>query len=191
MRVRGTLEGGAIAAAQAAGVTLEPAAPRALPEVDPVGAGGRVLGLYTGGTLASEARLILTAAGASAEVLDLGDDEYTAGKPHPMIDPAARAKKIADAGSDPSVSVVLLDLVLGYGSSPDPGTPVAEAVGTAVATARAAGRDLLVIGSVCGTDGDPQVIARQRDLLTAAGVVLVDSNAGASRLAARAMGGRA
>lgn len=180
--VRGTLEGGAIAAAAAAGHVLDVETGGALPEHAPP---GRVLGLYTGGTLASEAKLLLKRGGVTEiEVLDLGDDEYTAGKPHPMIDPEARAARIEAAGADATVGILLLDVVLGYGSSPDPASPVVAAVAAARATAAADGRDLLVIGSVCGTPGDPQGLARQRDLLEGAGIVLAPTNAAAARLAA-------
>ena len=188
--VRGTLEGGAIAAAAAAGHPLEVDAGKAAPDHAPP---GRVLGLYTGGTLASEAKLLLKRGGVTEiEVLDLGDDEYTAGKPHPMIDPEARATRIAAAGADASVGILLLDLVIGYGASPDPATPVVEAIAEARSAAAADGRALLVIGSVCGTPADPQGLDRQRGLLEGAGVVLAPTNAAAARLAATlAMGARA
>jgi FdrA protein len=180
--VRGTLEGGAIAAAAASGHELDVEAEGASPAQAPP---GRVLGLYTGGPLASEAKLILKRGGVTEiEVLDLGDDEYTAGKPHPMIDPEARATRIAAAGSDASVGILLLDLVIGYGASPDPATPVVEAVAAARAAAAVDGRELLVIGSVCGTPADPQGLDRQRGLLEGAGVVLAPTNAAAARLAA-------
>jgi FdrA protein len=179
--VRGTLEGGAIAAAAAAGHELDVAVGASPAQAPP----GRVLGLYTGGTLASEAKLLLKRAGVTEiEVLDLGDDEYTAGKPHPMIDPEARAARIEAAGGDATVGILLLDVVLGYGSSPDPASPVVAAVATARATAASDGRELLVIGSVCGTPGDPQGLSRQTDLLAGAGIVLAPTNAAAARLAA-------
>lgn len=176
--VRGTLEGGAIAAAGLAGHGLD--------SPDVVGGprpAGRVLGLYTGGTLASEAKILLTRAGIACEILDLGDDRYTAGRPHPMIDPRARADKIVEAGSDPSVGTVLLDLVLGHGASQDPATPVAEAVAEARAIAESDGRELSFVASVCGTARDPQGIDRQRSILREAGVVLAETNAAAARVA--------
>lgn len=181
VQLRGTLEGGAIAAAEAAGAALvveDPAAPEHT--------GGRVLGLFAGGTLASEAKLILGRAGVDAVVLDLGDDEYTAGRPHPMIDPASRAERIVAAAGDPGVGVLLLDLVLGYGASADPATPVVDAVAEAREVAR--GRELVVIASVCGTDGDPQGLSRQAAALESAGILLAPTNASAARLAAAAAG---
>lgn len=178
--VRGTLEGGALIAARLGGHPLtmtEPAAPT------PQSGGGRILGLYTGGTLAAEAKVILKRAGVDAEILDLGDDEYTAGKPHPMIDPTVRADRIAAAGSDPTVGVILVDVVLGHGATADPATPVAAAATIARAAATADGRELTVIGSICGTDGDPQGLTRQREILQTAAIALSPTNASAARLA--------
>jgi FdrA protein len=123
--VRGTLEGAAIEAARLAGVTLPPAVAEPSEGTAP---GGRVLGLYTGGTLAAEAKVLLGRAGLAAEVIDLGDDQYTAGRPHPMIDPSARAARIVQAAADRTVGVVLFDVVLGHGAHRDPAGAVAAAV---------------------------------------------------------------
>ena len=179
--VRGTLEGAAIEAARLAGVTLAPAVAEPTAESGPA---GRVLGLYTGGTLAGEAKVLLGRAGVAAEVLDLGDDQYTAGRPHPMIDPAARAARITAAAEDPTVGVVLLDVVLGHGAHPDPAGAVAAAV-------RAATRPLAFVASICGTAADPQRLDAQARTLREAGVLLAGSNAAATRLAIQlAEGGR-
>lgn len=187
--VRGTLEGGAAAAASLAGGALVvPDEPDATASPAPVRTG--VLGLYTGGTLAAEAKVVLSRAGVAAQILDLGDDEYTAGRPHPMIDPSARVQPVLEAGARPDVGVLLVDLVLGHGASADPATPLAEAVVTARSTAAADGRELVVVGSVCGTTGDPQGIEGQRRILAAAGVVLHPSNAAAARYAAALTGAR-
>src|SRR5699024_8110240 len=93
-----------------------------------------IKGFYSGGTLASEAAVLMTDAlgeghigdvegyvlkTGAHEVLDLGDDEYTQGKPHPMIDPATRSEFIAKAAQDKETAVILLDIVLGYGSHDD------------------------------------------------------------------------
>ncbi|MDO9484943.1 MAG: acyl-CoA synthetase FdrA [Actinomycetota bacterium] len=145
--------------------------------------GGGVLGLYTGGTLASEAKYLLRENGVKAEILDLGDDEYTVGRPHPMIDPSLRASRVAEAGADPSIGIVLVDLVLGFGSSTDPGTPLAQAAVLAQAAAKADGRVLHIVASICGTSRDPQSISGQRQLLLDAGVIVAESNAAAVRTA--------
>ncbi len=186
--VRGTLEGGAQAAARLTGHPLDLAESPALPA--PPSARG-VLGLYTGGTLAAETAIILRRGGVEAEVLDLGDDEYTTGRPHPMIDPAARADRVAAAGSQADIGIVLVDLVLGYGASADPATPLADAVRTAKAAATQDGRQLVVLASVCGTAADPQGLDAQRAVLESAGVLVHPSNAAAARSAVTLAGGRA
>jgi FdrA protein len=158
--------------------------------------GPAILGLYTGGTLAAEARMILAplvgpvAVGDLPEpsprhrVIDLGDDAYTAGRPHPMLDPEGRDTRVRAAGHDPTIGVVLLDLVLGHGTHPDPASSLAPAIREARNAARAAGRSLAVVGAIVGTEGDPQGLGRQAAALAAAGAVLLPSNAQAARLAA-------
>ena len=182
--VRGTLEGAAIEAARLAGVTLAPARRRADRRTPSRPAG--CSGLYTGGTLAAEAKVLLGRAGLPAEVIDLGDDQYTAGRPHPMIDPAARAARIVQAAADPTVGVVLLDVVLGHGAHPDPAGAVAAAVREARA---AADRPMAFVASICGTAADPQGFDAQARTLREAGVLLAGSNAAAARLAIRLAGG--
>ena len=181
--VRGTLEGAAIEAARLAGVTLAPAVAEPTAGTGPA---GRVLGLYTGGTLAGEAKVLLGRAGLPAEVIDLGDDQYTAGRPHPMIDPGARAARIVQAAADPTVGVVLLDVVLGHGAHPDPAGAVAAAVREARAAAH---RPMMFVASICGTAADPQGFDAQARTLRAAGVLLAGSNAAAARLAIRLAAG--
>lgn len=150
----------------------------------------RIRGLYSGGSLAGEAKLLLRAelgqdGAKSHEILDLGDDEYTVGRPHPMIDPRLRNEHIAAAAADPTTAVILLDVVLGYGSNPDPAGALAPAIEAARATAAAAGRPIAIVASVCGTEGDPQGLGAQEARLVAAGVILAGSNARAARIAAR------
>ncbi|MEO5608222.1 MAG: acyl-CoA synthetase FdrA [Ornithinibacter sp.] len=186
--VRGTLEGGAQAAARLAGHPLDVGASPTLPPAP--GAPG-VLGLYTGGTLAAETSIILRREGVQAQVLDLGDDEYTTGRPHPMIDPAARADRVAEVGSQSHIGILLVDLVLGHGASADPATPLADAVRTARSAAEQDGRELVVLASVCGTAADPQGFDAQRAILESAGVLVHPSNAAAARSAIELVGNRA
>lgn len=146
----------------------------------------RIRGLYSGGSLAGEAKLILrTTLGPDAarahEIVDLGDDEYTVGRPHPMIDPRLRTEHLLAAAADPATAVILLDVVLGFGSSPDPAGPLAAAI----AEARSAGSGVVVVASVCGTASDPQGLTAQEARLSEAGVLLAPSNAEAARMAAR------
>jgi FdrA protein len=150
----------------------------------------RIRGLYSGGSLAGEAKLVLAAAlGAKDakrhEIVDLGDDEYTVGRPHPMIDPRLRNEHLAAAAADPSTAVILLDVVLGYGANADPAGALASAIQPARADAAREGRRLAVVASVCGTSRDPQDLVAQEARLAEAGVILAPSNARAAVLAAR------
>lgn len=150
--------------------------------------GQGIAGFYSGGSLASEAKVVLKGLlGADVDgqqhIIDLGDDEYTVGRPHPMIDPRLRSEKIEDAGHDPAVAVILLDVVLGYASHPDPAGALIPAIDAANAAALGDGRSLAVVASVCGTANDPQGLAGQRTILADAGVHLAASNARAARLA--------
>ncbi len=153
-------------------------------------------GLFCGGTLGAEALLLLRgqleeihsnldhAAGplpAGHSVIDLGDDEFTRGRPHPMIEPALRAEWIVRLGADPATAVVLLDCVLGAGSHPDP----AGVTAAAVLEARRRNPGLAVIGSVTGTDLDAQGLSRQQAILREAGVHVLPSNIAAAAAAAR------
>ena len=103
-----------------------------------------------------------------------------------MIDPAARAARIVQAGADPTVGVVLLDVVLGHGAHPDPAGAVAAAVREARAAAH---RPVVFVASICGTAADPQGFDAQERTLREAGVLLAGSNAAAARLAVRLAGG--
>jgi FdrA protein len=154
-------------------------------------AGARaVRGVYSGGTLAWEARGLLatrladvapgvTGGPGTHRVVDLGEDVFTLGRPHPMIDGRIRREWIAREAADAATAVVLLDVVCGYGAHPDP-------AGEILPAARAArARGLAVLASVCGTDGDPQPRTAQSAALRAAGVLVLPSNAEAARLAAR------
>jgi hypothetical protein len=144
-----------------------------------------VRGLFSGGTLCREAALILEEGGAAGHsTIDLGDDEFTVGRPHPMIDFRLRNERILAAAEDPTTAVILLDVVLGYGAHPDPAGALSSAVERARQQAARAGRALGVVASVCGTAADPQDLPRQEERLAAAGVVLAPSNAQAARLAA-------
>jgi FdrA protein len=155
-----------------------------------------VRGVYAGGTLAWEARDILattlpdvapdvTSGGGAHRVVDLGEDVFTVGRPHPMIDGTIRREWIAREAADPTTAVLLLDVILGYGADPDPAGELVPALERARASARAGGRGLAVVASVVGTDADPQGRHTQVATLTAQGVIVMPSNAQAARLAAR------
>lgn len=144
---------------------------------------GAIRGLFVGGTLASEARLItelIAGTDAGNTFVDFGDDEYTAGRAHPMIDPSIRLEHLARAAADPEAGVLLLDVVLGHGAEPDPAGSLAPAL---------AGIGKPVVVAVVGTEADPQGLARQVRALADAGAEVHLSNAGATRRAIELSGG--
>lgn len=160
-------------------------------------------GLFSGGTLASEAlviweemleevlsnvalapRLKLKDATRSQGhcVVDLGTDEFTVGRPHPMIDNHLRVRRLMQEASDPQVAAIVLDVVLGYGAHPDPAAELGPAIHRARERAAGEGRELIVVASVTGTEGDPQGLSRQVRALEEAGAVVCSCNAAAARL---------
>lgn len=170
-----------------------------------------VRGLFSGGTFCYEASALLGAAlgevwsnapvdprmrlanlhkSRGHTLIDLGDDEFTRGRPHPMIDFRLRNERLLAEARDPEVAVILLDVVLGYGAHPDPGGELAPVLAKARAAARKGGRNLALVGFVCGTEEDTQGLARQEKVLRAAGMLLTESNAQAARLAAAIAGRR-
>jgi FdrA protein len=149
---------------------------------------GRVLGLFTGGTLCEEARAIVGDAGR--DFIDFGDAEYTRGRPHPIIDPSLRSAAVARAGGDRGVGVVLVDVILGDGAHPDPAGALAVAIGEARARARRARRTLEVVAHVVGTDVDPQGLADQEGKLRKAGARICPTNRLAAELARDLVRGR-
>ncbi len=125
-------------------------------------------GLFAGGTLAYEARLALRTflPEEGNTILDLGDDEFTVGRLHPMIDQDLRLRRLRQEAGDPEVGIILLDVVLGDGAHADPAGELAPVIERALAD-RAGSLDIFVI--VVGTDEDPQNLAEQIATLTRAG----------------------
>lgn len=112
--------------------------------------------------------------------LDLGADAYTHGRPHPMIDPAARLPYLHRAASNARTGVILLDVVLGYCAHPDPAAVYAPVIEQGLRQADEDRRPLSYIISLCGTEDDPQGLSRQQDRLRAAGAEVYTSNAAAA-----------
>ncbi len=154
--------------------------------------------LYTGGTLLSEALMIFDELGLKIysnaplkgqlklpdpfksienSVVDLGEEEFTAGRAHPMIDPTVRRLRIIDEAKDPGTAVILMDFVLGYGSNPDPAGAHLEAIKKAKEIAENNGRKLAFIGYVLGVEDDPQKYSEQVEKLRGAGVIVLPTNA--------------
>ncbi|SNR66118.1 FdrA family protein [Actinomadura mexicana] len=145
---------------------------------------GRALrGLFAGGTLRDEAEMIARdvlgwePAARGHRFTDFGDDAYTRGRAHPMIDPTLRLEALRAEAADDGCGVLLLDVVLGYGAEPDP----AAAIAPAVAAALRDRPDLAVVVSLCGTPADPQDRDRQAVALCEAGADVFASNAQATR----------
>jgi FdrA protein len=115
--------------------------------------------------------------------LDLGEEEYTIGRPHPMIDAHLRSERLISEASGPDVAVILFDVVLGYVASPDPAGDLLPAIKEAKRVVAKKGRKLAFVSHVCGTGKDPQVLTEQEEKLRAEGVLVLPSNALASRVA--------
>ena len=192
---------------RAYGIAVEAGTLRSLPaqEAGRLAPGQQYLrGLYGGGTLCYEALVLLrrhvgavysntplhpddaldpVTRSRAHTVIDMGGDEFTQGRLHPMLDPTLRLQRIRQEAADPQTAVLLLDLVLGYGAHPEPAAALTPVIREVREQVRRAGRHLSVVASVCGTDGDPQDAGAQRDTLIEAGVLVEDSNARAVRLA--------
>ncbi|MFG2000032.1 FdrA family protein [Spirillospora sp. NPDC048911] len=143
-------------------------------------------GLFAGGTLRDEAEAVIgdalgwDLAAHGHSLVDFGDDAYTRGRAHPMIDPTLRLAALAERAADPSCGVLLLDVVLGYGAEPDPAAALAPAIEKALRDRD----DLAVVVSLCGSRADPQGREQQADALCRAGAAIFLSNAAAARHAA-------
>jgi FdrA protein len=164
---------------------------------------GGLRGLFAGGTLCIEAAAIAAhelgpvssnlplgpqwsvAAGHPHVLLDLGADEFTLGRPHPMIDPWPRLERFTLEAGDQTCRAILVDVVLGHAAHPDP----AKDLAAAIRAARSSRPDLTVVVSLIGTPDDPQDLGRQADLLSAAGAEVFASNAQAARFAVAAVSG--
>ncbi len=158
----------------------------------------RIRGLFAGGTLCAEAQAVLLGRGLavasnvpvpgasplggseSHALIDLGDDEFTKGRPHPMIDPGVRAAPLERVLSDPETAAVLIDLVLGWGAHADP-------AGAIRAVLERHTERPLILASVVGTDDDPQSLEGQIEILENCGVFVAPTTAEAARLAALAI----
>jgi hypothetical protein len=166
-----------------------------------------VRALFTGGTFCYEAQLVFLQRGLACSsnapahgaklhdahdsvdaghvFLDMGDDDYTRGRPHPMIDPALRDAAVRAQGAEAHTAAILFDVVLGYGAHRDPCAGLAQALLDAQREAQAHGRTLALIGHVCGTDADPQDKAAQVRRLESVGAIIAGSNVEAAWLAAQ------
>jgi len=179
----------------------------AQPDISKFAPGQRYLrGIFSGGTLQYEALLILrdyvpvvysnapldkknkledSLVSKAHTVIDLGEDEFTVGRLHPMMDNDLRIRRLEKEASDPEVAVILLDVVLGYGAHGDPASELAPAIAAAIRLAKEAGRYLEVVAIVSGTDGDPQGMEGQIKVLKESGAKIETSNDAAARYVGR------
>ncbi len=161
-------------------------------------------GLFSGGTLCYEAQVIwkdMSIASVSSNAplpgapvlddpmqscghtaVDMGEEEFTSGRLHPMIDQSLRIRRLLQEARDPEVGVIMLDVVLGYGAHPDPASELGPAVAQARELAQADGRSLNLVASVTGTEADPQHYSRVVSALEDSGATVCESNAAAARL---------
>lgn len=163
-------------------------------------------GLYSGGTLAYEALLVLepylpvvysnvpinkefklenSLVSQEHCIIDLGEDEFTVGRLHPMMDNELRIQRLETEAADPEVALILLDVVLGHGSHPDPASELGPTIAMAIQNARKGKRRLDVIVTLSGTDLDPQDLEGQREKLVEAGAKVFHSSDAAVRYAGK------
>ncbi len=170
-----------------------------------------IRGIFAGGTFCYQAQQLLRDAGLEVysnapldarfmlphphqsqahTLLDMGDEYYTLGKPHPIIDGSLRKIRVKEESQDPQVAVILLDFILGYNASMDPVGELLDAIIQSKQVARERGAHLSVVASVCGTENDPQDLNLQTSMLTEQGVMVFNSNARAALFCARLLEGR-
>jgi succinyl-CoA synthetase alpha subunit len=140
--------------------------------------------VYSNAPLESKYKLEDSNCSRGHTIVDMGADEYTVGKPHPMIDGTLRKQRILAESRDPQTAVLLLDFILGYNASMEPVGELLDAINEAKQVAKSHTRHLTVVASVCGTDGDPQILNMQIKLLMDAGVFVFQSNAKAAAFCA-------
>jgi succinyl-CoA synthetase alpha subunit len=133
--------------------------------------------VYSNGPIRAEFKLDDPDIGREHSVIDMGDEQYTLGKPHPMIDGSERGKRILREAADPSVAILLLDFILGYNASSDPVGELLEPLKEAQALRCKSGGELTIVASVCGTPEDPQDMDLQVEMLEENDVIVFKSSA--------------
>lgn len=159
--------------------------------------------LYCGGTLAAEAEMIISAnnkvysnvskkeenklknpfESKENTIIDLGDDVFTQGKPHPMIDPSIRNSRILQEAKDKEVAIIMLDFELGFGSNKDPVGLSFDTINKAKEIAKEDGREIIFIGYILSTEVEKQDVSKQRELLKSMNIILANTNAEAAKIA--------
>jgi FdrA protein len=206
-----TLDEAAMKAAELSGTKVKapswtgPLSTRAHEEASHLSSSQRyVRGLFSGGTLCYEAQILLASAvgGVYSNApfdkklkidgtekskqnccIDMGADEFVVGRAHPMIDFTLRKMRILQEAKDPETAVILIDVVLGIGSNPDPAGELVPAIREAKRISQANGGHLTVVAALVGTDGDFQGLSKQTRALEDVGVVVCRSSAEAATMA--------
>lgn len=161
---------------------------------------GYIRGVYCGGTLAYEALLMLEKQNIEIysnlskceerrlkvndkslynTILDMGEDEYTVGKPHPMINSSSRNEQLLKEAEDESVGIIIADIELGYGANDF----AADELGETIKQIKTMRSDLVFIVVICGSKQDYQDYNLKKNLLIMSGAIVVNSNAQGVRLA--------
>ncbi|WP_144789043.1 acyl-CoA synthetase FdrA [Lysinibacillus fusiformis] len=165
-----------------------------------------IKGYYSGGTLASEAAMLVRDAFKDAmteeksesyvlktnthEIIDLGDDVYTKGKPHPMIDPEKRIEMLEKSMNDPETAVIMIDNVIGNGGHEDMASELAPIIKRILDSARQECRQLAVLATVVGTAQDIQGYEKQIEILKESGAIICKTNDQMVRTAIQLVGGK-
>ncbi len=155
-------------------------------------------GVFAGGTFCYQAQQILSNSGfriysnaplnkvdklshpdisMKHTIVDMGDEFYMVGRPHPMINGSQRALRILKEAQDPQTAIILLDFILGFNSSKDPVGELVDAILESGRIAENQGRNIKFVASMCGTDGDLQEVGLQVKMLQDCGVSVFKSNA--------------
>jgi FdrA protein len=170
-----------------------------------------IRGIFAGGTFCYQSQQILRDAGLEVysnapldpkfnlehldqsrahTLVDMGDEYFTLGKPHPMIDGTLRCRRILAESQDPKVAILFLDFILGYNASPDPVGELLDAIIQAKQAATNRGSHLTIVASLCGTEHDTQDLNLQAKLLKDQGAYVFNSNAKAALFCARLLTNR-
>lgn len=187
-----TLTDAAREAVRMCGISADGAQEEALPPQKTFSGMPKILGLYSGGTIASEAAFLIREAlpitdgqekegyllaSSRCDILDLGDDLYTKGRPHPMMDSYMRKQKLAELASETRQPlIVLMDVVLGYGAEKDPAGSLAEGIRQVSQEKEQAGEEIVFVMNLLGTKQDPQKVEEQKKKLEDAGAFVYEGN---------------
>ncbi len=146
-------------------------------------AGRHLSGIYSNVANDPKRRLIDPSHSREHTFIDFGDDVFTVGRPHPMIDPSQRIERLLLEARDPEVAVIVMDFILGFGAHEDPAGAMLPAIREGKAFAAREGRHLEIVGHVLGTEDDRPSLGEQVAKLHDVGVTIAGSCTRAGMLA--------